>query len=154
MIGAAGLFSLSPSTEFTCREILNFLSLSKEGIDAVLVVFSARNRLTEEEKSALFGSEVVDYMIVVFTNEDALEDDGETLEEYLNDSSDFKVKCIFILTIGLETSARRFSLSFASLIELFYCSRKFSMPAMIARCCLETGPKPLRVRKLSKLKSS
>ncbi|CAA7033281.1 unnamed protein product [Microthlaspi erraticum] len=87
---------MSPSTEFTCREIVRCLSLSKDGIDAVLVVFSLRNRLTEEEKSALFalkilfGSEIVDYMIVVFTNEDFLEDEGDTLEEYLEDSTDFK----------------------------------------------------------------
>ncbi|KAG7557260.1 AIG1-type guanine nucleotide-binding (G) domain, partial [Arabidopsis suecica] len=96
VIDTPGLFSLSPSTEFTCRELLRCFSLTKEGIDAVLLVFSLRNRLTEEEKSALFalkilfGSKIVDYMIVVFTNEDSLEEDGDTFEEYLEDSPDFK----------------------------------------------------------------
>ncbi|KAL9286246.1 Immune-associated nucleotide-binding protein 12 [Arabidopsis thaliana] len=96
VIDTPGLFSLSPSTEFTCREILRCFSLTKEGIDAVLLVFSLKNRLTEEEKSALFalkilfGSKIVDYMIVVFTNEDSLEDDGDTFEEYLEDCPDFK----------------------------------------------------------------
>ncbi|XP_010470370.1 PREDICTED: immune-associated nucleotide-binding protein 8-like [Camelina sativa] len=96
VIDTPGLFSLSPSTEFTCREILRCLSLTKEGIDAVLLVFSLRNRLTEEEKSVvlalkiLFGSKVLDYMIVVFTNEDALEDNGDTFEEYVNDCPDIK----------------------------------------------------------------
>ncbi|VVB08659.1 unnamed protein product [Arabis nemorensis] len=59
IIDTPGLFSLSPSTEFTCREILNCLYLSKDGIDAVLVVFSVRNRLTEEGKSALFALKIL-----------------------------------------------------------------------------------------------
>ncbi|CAL9232235.1 unnamed protein product [Arabidopsis halleri] len=96
VIDTPGLFSLSPSTEFTCRELLRCFSLTKEGIDAVLLVFSLRNRLTEEEKSALFalkilfGSKIVDYMIVVLTNEDSLEEDGDTFEQYLEGSPDFK----------------------------------------------------------------
>ncbi|XP_010424477.1 PREDICTED: immune-associated nucleotide-binding protein 8-like [Camelina sativa] len=96
ILNVIGLFSLSPSTEFTCREILRCLSLTKEGIDAVLLVFSLRNKLTEEEKSVLlalkilFGSKVLDYVIVVFTNEDALEDNGDTFEEYVNDCPDIK----------------------------------------------------------------
>ena len=76
----------------------------------MLLVFSLKNRLTEEEKSALFalkilfGSKIVDYMIVVFTNEDSLEDDGDTFEEYLEDCPDFKVSVsFFILTKYLET---------------------------------------------------
>ncbi|CAA7033286.1 unnamed protein product [Microthlaspi erraticum] len=95
VIDTPGLFSLSPSTEFTCKEILNCLRLSKEGIDAVLVVYSLRNRLTEEERSSLFalkiffGSEIVDYMIVVFTNEDAFEEGGGTLDAYLKNCPDF-----------------------------------------------------------------
>ncbi|XP_023636095.1 LOW QUALITY PROTEIN: immune-associated nucleotide-binding protein 12 [Capsella rubella] len=97
VIDTPGLFSLSPSTEFTCKEILRCFSLSKEGIDAVLLVFSLRNRLTEEEKSSLFalkvlfGSEIANYMIVVFTNEDSLdEDDSDTFEDYLDGCPDFK----------------------------------------------------------------
>ncbi|XP_010456824.1 PREDICTED: immune-associated nucleotide-binding protein 8-like [Camelina sativa] len=96
VIDTPSLFSLSPSTEFTCREILRCFSLSNEGIDAVLLVFSLRNRLTEEEKSALFalkilfGSNIVNYMIVVFTNEDSLEDDGDTFDDYLKDCPDLK----------------------------------------------------------------
>ncbi|CAA7022980.1 unnamed protein product [Microthlaspi erraticum] len=89
------LFSLSPSTEFTCKEILNCLRLSKEGIDVVLVVYSLRNMLTQEERSSLFalkilfGSEIVDYMIVFFKNEDAFEEGGGTLDGYLKNCPDF-----------------------------------------------------------------
>ncbi|CAA7033284.1 unnamed protein product [Microthlaspi erraticum] len=95
VIDTPGLFSLSPSTEFTCKEILNCLRLSKEGIDTVLVVYSLRNMLTEEERSSLFalkilfGSEIVDYMIVVFTNEDAFEEGGGSLDAYLKNCPDF-----------------------------------------------------------------
>lgn len=62
----------------------------------MLLVFSLTNRLTDEERSTLhtlkilFGSEIVDYMIVVFTNGDAL-DDGETLDEYLDGGTEFQV---------------------------------------------------------------
>jgi hypothetical protein len=63
--------------------------LAKDGIHAVLVVFSVRTRFSEEEEAAfrslqtLFGSRIVDYMIVVFTGGDELEDDDEALEDYL-----------------------------------------------------------------------
>lgn len=92
----SGLFSASSTTDFTIREIVRCLLLAKSGIDAVLLVFSVRNRLTEEEQSTLrtlkilFGSQIVDYIIVVFTNEDALED-GETLDDYLEDCPEFQV---------------------------------------------------------------
>ncbi|CAL9232240.1 unnamed protein product [Arabidopsis halleri] len=78
------------------ERFLRCLSLTKDGIDLVLLVFSLRNRLTKEEKSTLFalkilfGRKILDYMIVVFTNEDALEDNGDTFEEYLYDCPDFK----------------------------------------------------------------
>lgn len=156
MIGYAGLFSLSPSTEFTCKEILNCLRLSKEGIDAVLVVYSLRNRLTEEERSSLFalkilfGSEIVDYMIVVFTNEDAFEEGGGTLDGYLKNCPDFNVSA------GLKPSSLRFiiyHLLLHFLLNCLYGFRKFLRHAMTARCCLETEPMPLRVRKLSKFRS-
>ncbi|KAG7557261.1 P-loop containing nucleoside triphosphate hydrolase [Arabidopsis suecica] len=56
----------------------------------VLLVFSLRIRLTEEEKSALFALKILfGSKIVVFTNEDALEDNGDTFEEYLNDCPHF-----------------------------------------------------------------
>ncbi|CAE6130121.1 unnamed protein product [Arabidopsis arenosa] len=90
------LFSLFPSNESTIREILKCSHLAKEGIDAVLMVFSLRSRLTEEEKSVLFvlkilfGDAIVDYLIVVFTNEDSLVDNNATINDYLEGSPDFK----------------------------------------------------------------
>lgn len=67
---ASGLFSASSTTEFTIREIIRCLCLARDGIDAVLLVFSVRNRLTEEEQSTLhtlkilLGRQIVDHIIV------------------------------------------------------------------------------------------
>jgi hypothetical protein len=59
------------------------------GVHAVLVVFSVRNRFSEEEVAAvrslqtIFGSRILDYIIVVFTGGDEFEDNDETFEDYL-----------------------------------------------------------------------
>ncbi|VVB08671.1 unnamed protein product [Arabis nemorensis] len=95
VIDTPGLFSTSSTAEFTVREIFRCLSLAKNGIDAVLLVFSVSTRLTDEELSTLhtlkilFGREIVDYMILVFTHGDAL-DDGDTLDDYLEGSTEFQ----------------------------------------------------------------
>lgn len=71
------------------KEIVKCIDLAKDGIHAVLVVFSVRTRFSQEEEAALcslqtlFGSKIIDYMIVVFTGGDELEDNDETLEDYL-----------------------------------------------------------------------
>ncbi|XP_062094887.1 immune-associated nucleotide-binding protein 9-like [Humulus lupulus] len=63
--------------------------MAKGGIHAVLVVFSVRTHFSQEEQAALrslqtlFGSKIVDYMIVVYTGGDELEENDETLEDYL-----------------------------------------------------------------------
>jgi hypothetical protein len=85
----AGLFDISVGSEFICREIAKCINMSKDGIHAVLVVLLVRNRFSAEEEAALlglqkiFGARIVDYMIVVFTGGDELEDSDETLEDYL-----------------------------------------------------------------------
>ncbi|MFS7938807.1 putative AIG1-type guanine nucleotide-binding (G) domain-containing protein [Helianthus anomalus] len=65
--------------------------MARDGIHAVLVVLSVRNRFSKEEEAAisslrtLFGSKINDYMIVVFTGGDELEENEQTLEEFLED---------------------------------------------------------------------
>jgi hypothetical protein len=65
------------------------LDLAKDGVHALLLVLSVRNRFTDEEVAAveslqtIFGEKVVNYMVVVFTGGDDLEED-ETLEEFLD----------------------------------------------------------------------
>lgn len=66
------------------------LDLAKDGVHALLLVLSVRNRFTDEEIAAveslqtIFGEKVVNYMVVVFTSGDDLESEDETLEEFLD----------------------------------------------------------------------
>ena len=84
-----GLFDFSVGIELLGKEIVKCIDLAKAGIHALIVVFSVRTRFTEEEESALrsmqklFGSKIVDYMIIVFTGGDELEENNETLDQYL-----------------------------------------------------------------------
>lgn len=63
--------------------------MAKDGIHAVLVVLSVRTRFSREEQAAVqslrefFGGKISDYMVLVFTGGDDLEDNEETLEDYL-----------------------------------------------------------------------
>ncbi|KAK9073461.1 hypothetical protein SSX86_007785 [Deinandra increscens subsp. villosa] len=82
--------SSSLSTDFTAKEIIKCIDMAENGIDAFLVVFSVRNRFSTEEEAAVssllacFGRKIYDYMILVFTGGDQL-DEGETLEAFLHD---------------------------------------------------------------------
>lgn len=89
VIDTPGLFEVSAGSEFIGKEIVKCIDFAKDGIHAILVVLSVRSRFSEEEENALrslqtlFGSKIVDYMIVVFTGGDELEDDEDTLDDYL-----------------------------------------------------------------------
>lgn len=64
--------------------------MAKEGIHAVLMVFSVTSRFTREEEAAIqsmksfFGDRIVDYMIIVFTGGDTLEARGKTLTDFIS----------------------------------------------------------------------
>lgn len=85
----AGLFDITAGSDFIGREIVKCINIAKDGIHAILLVFSVTNRFSEEEGAvfrslqAIFGSRIVDFMIVVFTGGDELEANEETLEDYL-----------------------------------------------------------------------
>lgn len=91
VIMMVGLFDSSVDTEFIGKEIVKCINMARDGIHAVLVVLSVRNRFSKEEEAAisslrtLFGSKINDYMIVVFTGGDELEENEQTLEEFLED---------------------------------------------------------------------
>ncbi|KAM7460990.1 hypothetical protein LguiA_029111 [Lonicera macranthoides] len=76
--------------------------MAKDGIHAALLVLSVRTRFSKEEEAAIqslqnfFGSKINDYMIVVFTGGDELEDD-ETLEDYLGRECPEPLKKILLL---------------------------------------------------------
>ena len=85
-----GFFDPKTPLDFIGKEIVKCIELAKEGFHAVLLVLSLRNRFTPEEFAAtellqaLFGAKIIDYMIVVFTGGDELEEDIET---YLKDNA-------------------------------------------------------------------
>ncbi|XP_047324564.1 immune-associated nucleotide-binding protein 9-like isoform X2 [Impatiens glandulifera] len=89
VIDTPGLFDFSGQSEFIGKEIVKCISMAKDGIHAILVVFSVRTRFSKEEQAALqslqtlFGEKIYNYMIIVFTGGDDLEDNDETLEDYL-----------------------------------------------------------------------
>ncbi|KAG2714149.1 hypothetical protein I3760_03G012500 [Carya illinoinensis] len=103
VIDTPGLFDFSAGSEFVGKEIVKCIDLAKDGIHAVLIVFSVRTRFSQEEEAAicslqtLFGSRIVDYMIVVFTGGDELEDNEETLDDYLGRECPEPLKEVIVL---------------------------------------------------------
>ena len=117
-----GLFDFSVGIELLGKEIVKCIDLAKDGIHAVIVVFSVRTRFTEEEEHALrsvqklFGSKIVDHMIVVFTGGDELEENEETLEDYLGRDCPEPLKVFYFIINYNNNLDYCFS---------FYCSLDF-----------------------------
>ncbi|CAL1409905.1 unnamed protein product [Linum trigynum] len=103
VIDTPGLFDFSVGADFAHKEIAKCINMAKTGIHAVVLVFSARNRFTNEEEAtirnlqSLFGKKIIDYMVVLFTGGDELEDNDETLEGYLSDDCPQPLKEILSL---------------------------------------------------------
>ncbi|XP_019094727.1 PREDICTED: immune-associated nucleotide-binding protein 8-like isoform X1 [Camelina sativa] len=103
VIDTPGLFDLITTPAFISKEIVRCLALVEEGLHAVVLVLSARNRITQEEESvvstlqSLFGSRILDYLIVVFSGGDELEENNQTLKTYLSTSPEFLTR-IFTLS--------------------------------------------------------
>ncbi|XP_015168410.1 protein AIG1-like [Solanum tuberosum] len=89
VIDTPGLFDFSDDTEMIGNEIVKCIDLAKDGLHAVLLVLSVRTRFSREHQAAIesfqhfFGNKISDYMIVVFTGGDDLEDQDVTLDAYL-----------------------------------------------------------------------
>jgi GTPase Era involved in 16S rRNA processing len=100
VVDTPGLFDPTVPDDFVMKEIMKCLDLAKDGVHALLLVLSLRNRFTPEETAAveslqtIFGEKVVNYMIIVFTGGDELEE-KETLDDYLReDAPEFLTKFI------------------------------------------------------------
>ncbi|XP_015168408.1 protein AIG1-like [Solanum tuberosum] len=89
VIDTPGLFDFTGEPEVIGKEIVKCMELAMDGIHAVLLVLSVRTRFSREELAAIqsfqefFGEKIRDYMIVVFTGGDELEDSDESLKYYL-----------------------------------------------------------------------
>ncbi|EOA38213.1 hypothetical protein CARUB_v10009695mg [Capsella rubella] len=88
VIDTPGLFDLSVSAGFISKEIIKCLTLAEGGLHVVVLVLSVKNRITQEEENTLstlevlFGSEIVKYLIVLFTGGDELEANTQTFDDY------------------------------------------------------------------------
>ncbi|XP_055832863.1 immune-associated nucleotide-binding protein 9-like [Solanum dulcamara] len=89
VIDTPGLFDFSDDTKIIGNEIVKCISMARDGIHAVLLVLSVRTRFSREHQAAIesfqhiFGNKISDYMVVVFTGGDDLEDHNVTLDAYL-----------------------------------------------------------------------
>ncbi|GMI89822.1 IMMUNE ASSOCIATED NUCLEOTIDE BINDING 9 [Hibiscus trionum] len=103
VIDTPGLFDTSDGSEFIREEFVKCIDLAKDGIHAVLVVYSVRTRFTEEEEAvlyslvSLFGTQIVNYMIVVFTGGDEFDDEENTFEDYLGSTCPKPLKDILLV---------------------------------------------------------
>ena len=94
------MFDLSIGVDYAAREIVRCIDMTKEGIHAIVIVFSVRNRFSREEESilrtlqTLFGTKIMDYTILLFTGGDDLEEDDNALEYYLTHDSPVSLKDI------------------------------------------------------------
>ncbi|KAG2372129.1 Immune-associated nucleotide-binding protein [Vigna angularis] len=99
VINTPGLFDGTDSVE---KEIIKCLDMAKNGIHAILVIFSVRTRFSEEEQATLrvlqtlFGYKVIDYLIIVFTGGDELEYNKVTLDDYLGQECPQALKDILL----------------------------------------------------------
>ncbi|KAJ4747299.1 P-loop containing nucleoside triphosphate hydrolases superfamily protein [Rhynchospora pubera] len=90
VIDTPGLFDWSVGSKEIGKEIVKCVKLAKDGIHAVILVFSIRSRFSEGEETILerlqmfFGERIVDYMILVFTGGDDLAEESKNFEEYLS----------------------------------------------------------------------
>ncbi|KAI3837860.1 hypothetical protein MKX03_037567 [Papaver bracteatum] len=88
VIDTPGIFDSSRGHEDLALEMLKCINLAQNGIDGFLLVCSIRSRFSTEEESVLqslseiFGQNIINYMIVVFTGGDELE---MTFEDYLSE---------------------------------------------------------------------
>ncbi|KAL3638671.1 hypothetical protein CASFOL_016578 [Castilleja foliolosa] len=92
VIDTPGLFDSSTELGLIGKEIVNCISMAKDGIHAILVVISFRSRFSREEVSVIetltgfFGSKISAYMILIITGGDEL--GNKTLDDLLTSCPD------------------------------------------------------------------
>ncbi|KAH0662579.1 hypothetical protein KY284_027510 [Solanum tuberosum] len=86
VIDTPGLFDISRDPDFVIKELVKCFDLAKDGIHALLLVLSVRSRFSREEQASVqcFERKIIDYMIVVFTGGDELEENDVVLVDYLD----------------------------------------------------------------------
>ena len=89
VVDTPGLFDTTADPKHVTKEIAKVVLISAPGPHCFIVTISARNRFTEEAQKTIdllckiFGGNVLDYCVVVFTNEDAIIDEDTPFEDWL-----------------------------------------------------------------------
>ncbi|XP_062219326.1 immune-associated nucleotide-binding protein 9-like isoform X2 [Phragmites australis] len=98
VIDTPGLFDMTITSEDAGKEIVKCMNMAKDGIHAVLMVFSATSRFSREDSSTIetikvfFGEKIVDHMILVFTYGDLV---GESkLKNMINNAPEYLQKVV------------------------------------------------------------
>ncbi|XP_021352273.1 GTPase IMAP family member 7-like [Mizuhopecten yessoensis] len=90
VVDTPGLFDTTLTNEVVTKEIVKCIAILTPGPHAFILVVSV-GRITPEEQntithfSRIFGEEFFRYLIVLFTRRDELENDGVTIQEYVNE---------------------------------------------------------------------
>ncbi|KAJ0617850.1 putative AIG1-type guanine nucleotide-binding (G) domain-containing protein [Helianthus annuus] len=83
------MFDLSANPEFIRKEIVSCLHMVKDGIHAVLVVFSICSLFSEDDQDVicslvtLFGNKIYNYIVIVFMGGDEIEEEEKSLDDFL-----------------------------------------------------------------------
>jgi GTPase Era involved in 16S rRNA processing len=89
VVDTPGLFDTNADPTHVAKEIAKAVMISAPGPHCFIVTISARNRFTEEAQKTIdilcniFGGNVLEYCVIVFTNEDAIIDEDMAFEHWL-----------------------------------------------------------------------
>nr|XP_022295275.1 GTPase IMAP family member 4-like isoform X2 [Crassostrea virginica]XP_022295276.1 GTPase IMAP family member 4-like isoform X2 [Crassostrea virginica]XP_022295277.1 GTPase IMAP family member 4-like isoform X2 [Crassostrea virginica]XP_022295278.1 GTPase IMAP family member 4-like isoform X2 [Crassostrea virginica]XP_022295279.1 GTPase IMAP family member 4-like isoform X2 [Crassostrea virginica] len=98
VVDTPGLFDTNRTEQEILVEMSKWYSLVSPGIHAIILVVQV-GRFTEEEQKTVdflmkvFGEDLKDYLVVVFTNKDRLEDENITVDDFvqtMNKSSNLR----------------------------------------------------------------
>ncbi|XP_050404315.1 uncharacterized protein LOC126820420 isoform X3 [Patella vulgata] len=89
VVDTPGFFDTDVNEDDNNREIIRCLMLSEPGPHAFIYVISIASRFTQEDAETfervkvILGDSVTNYMVIVFTNKDRLDEEGITKEDYI-----------------------------------------------------------------------
>ncbi|XP_056001619.1 GTPase IMAP family member 7-like, partial [Ostrea edulis] len=88
IVDTPGIFDTRQSNEKIQEEIANCVDITSPGPHAFILVLSI-SRYTEEEDTSIlhfvkhFGDDIFKYIIVLFTRKDDLDEEGQTIQQYI-----------------------------------------------------------------------
>nr|XP_034334084.1 GTPase IMAP family member 9-like isoform X2 [Crassostrea gigas]XP_034334085.1 GTPase IMAP family member 9-like isoform X2 [Crassostrea gigas]XP_034334086.1 GTPase IMAP family member 9-like isoform X2 [Crassostrea gigas]XP_034334087.1 GTPase IMAP family member 9-like isoform X2 [Crassostrea gigas]XP_034334089.1 GTPase IMAP family member 9-like isoform X2 [Crassostrea gigas]XP_034334090.1 GTPase IMAP family member 9-like isoform X2 [Crassostrea gigas]XP_034334091.1 GTPase IMAP family member len=98
VVDTPGLFDTNRTTQEILVEMTKWYTLVSPGIHAIILVVQVGRFTNEEQKTVdffmnTFGNDLKDFLVVVFTHKDRLEDDNMTIDDFvetINKSSNLR----------------------------------------------------------------